>query len=99
MSNKRVQFKGPFNEGYVLPLEQRSFKLGISIGEKDFMKFGNSSIDGNDRTTKGFGILLGETPILIGRTFMYETVEPIYDSISFPMGAPASLIVDILYNG
>ena len=94
-SGNRLQYRGPYAARQTIDLPSGSYKLGISIGEKDFMKFGDSQISSG--STKGFGIILGDTPILIGRTFMYETVEAITGtSLTFPLGAPASLIVDIL---
>jgi len=60
-------------------------KLGISIDEKDLMTYGwrfEVTINKNIR-------------ILIGSTGRYEFDEKIaVDTISFPEGAPASVIID-----
>ena len=83
------QLKGPFSQNESFAFIGVKVKLGVSVGEKDFMQFGNPT--GNN----GFAIRLDNELIRIGRTFLYETDDATdFVQLSFPQGAPASLIVD-----
>lgn len=88
------QFKGPFPSGYVLNL-QGNCKVSVSIGQKDFMKYG-SQAGQNDK--KSFQFILNNELIYMGRSGMYETDSQLNTTvISFPEGAPSSVIVDVVY--
>ena len=84
------QYKGPFKSTDVITLE-KSYKVGISIREKDFMKLGSQK-----HSSLQFNIN-GEN-IHMGRTCMYEVDNPIpAGTITFPSGAPQSVLVEVVY--
>lgn len=90
------QYKGPFREGYELILEE-SCKIGISIGEDDFMSW-KTHKENNIWVGQDFVFLINDQEIHMGRTCMYEIDTSIEETkISFPDGAPLSLIVDVIY--
>lgn len=103
------QFKGPFPAATTLPIDSNShLKIGISVGEKDYMNFPPSSVAKTfpssvmNQTINGLPVVINTSSIpstiYIGRTFMYETDHVIINaSISFPIGAPESTLVDIVY--
>ena len=94
-----VQYQGPFTAEQIISIEYPCV-LGISVGEKDFMKAGSESADSS------IEVVINQkkenqtvsSSFFIGRTFMYQTQEQ-YDiiSVQFPKGAPASTLVDITY--
>lgn len=84
------QIQGPFSENDVISFSNNyNYKIGIIIGDPDFMTFGNS----ND---KGFTMKIdNDTLIRFGREGIYELDDEIsLSSLKFPQGAPASVIVD-----
>ena len=84
------QFKGPFDAGYTLPLQNGNCKIGISIGEKDFMRISQQN--------SGFKFVINGEQLYMGRTCMYQSDRQIDNvTISFPQGAPLSTIVDVVY--
>lgn len=84
------QYKGPFQSGYTISLE-KSCKVGISIGEKDFMKLGSQEYSSLQFNINGENIHMG-------RTYMYEVDNPIpAGTIIFPSGAPQSVLVEVVY--
>ncbi len=103
MANIR-QEQGPFPINYSISIKQQA-KIGISIGQKDFMY-----ISGNKSSFK-FIIDTGKTDetteehlIWMGRSCIYETddytqnnttVYPYIKQIIFPQGAPQSCLVNI----
>lgn len=84
------QYKGPFIEGYELNLKGNC-KIGISIGENDFIKLGSEN-------NTSFVFIINNQIIHMGKTCIYETDNQINDTIiQFPNGAPLSTIVDVVY--
>lgn len=85
------QIKGPLtiNDSIVFSTSNAAglppdLKLGISIDEKDLMTYGWK-----------FPVSINNTRILIGSTGRYEFDEKVtINTISFPQGAPASVIID-----
>lgn len=86
-----LQYKGPFSAGASFSLE-KSTKFGISINEKDYMK-----LDGQG---KKLAFIIDGQQIHLGETFMYETDNAIASGsiIQFPEGAPASTLINIVYD-
>lgn len=83
------QLRGPFALGESFSFPNVKVRLGVCIGEKDFMKAGNP----NDNN--GYAIQINDQLIRLGRTYIYESTEDTdVTTLSFPQGAPASLIVD-----
>lgn len=91
------QVKGPFNTGEEIKITgARACKIGISIGEDDFMSW-KSNIE-TGKQGEDFVFTINEKEIHMGRTYMYETDTQISNAIiTFPDGAPQSVIVDIAY--
>lgn len=84
------QFKGPFAVGQAVNLGKGNCKIGISIGEKDFMRISQQN--------SSFQFEINGQLFFMGRTCMYQTDQKIDDAtIVFPNGAPLSTIVDIVY--
>ena len=82
------QLQGPFSQGDSIRFGA-GVKLGFAIGEKDFMKAGDPN------TNNGFAFKIDDQLIRMGRTYLYETDDSTkVTSVSFPQGAPASLIID-----
>ena len=83
------QIQGPFTvDDYIDFNTNKYIKLGISINEKDLMTFEESNAG-------GYTIQIDDTLIRLGRDGMYELTEGAHlKRISFPQGAPASVIVD-----
>lgn len=85
------QVKGPFGENESVIFSTSSsggrppvLKLGISIDEKDLMTYGWA-----------FPVSIDNVAITIGSTGRYELENDItIDTIIFPLGAPASVIID-----
>lgn len=90
------QYKGPFDEDYELDLKENC-KIGISIGEDDFMSW-NPNKENGAQVGQDFVFLINDKEIHMGRTCMYEIDNQIEETnIKFPDGAPLSLIVDVVY--
>lgn len=90
------QYKGPFIEGYELIL-QGNCKIGISISEDDFMSWKAHKV-GNIWIGQDFIFTINNQIIHMGKTYIYETDNQINNTkITFPGGAPLSLIVDVVY--
>lgn len=90
---KVKQYQGPFQSGDIIRFKSDTgYKLGISIGEKDFMSF-----EGIDREkSESIPIVINGKEIQIGRTFMYEPGVLLTDLIlSFPKGCPQSTLIEI----
>ena len=87
------QFKGPFTSPSTVQIPSSSnCKIGISIGEDDFMLLGSSSSDSSLK------ININGQQIWMGKTYIYEIGQQIDNTVlSFPEGAPNSTIVDVVY--
>lgn len=84
------QFRGPFSVGHTINTSGKCH-IGISIGEKDYMKLGSEDADSS------FRFLINGQEIWMGRTYIYEMTEDISNvHISFIDGAPSSIIVDMI---
>ena len=87
------QIQGPFSENDVFTFRGLNdgivyVKLGIIINDKDLMTFGDSE-------DKGFTVRINGDLIRFGWEGIYELDEVMkIDSLSFPQGAPASVIID-----
>ena len=87
------QIQGPFSEDDEFIFQSLNggtayVKLGIIINDKDLMTFGNSE-------DKGFTVNINGELIRFGREGIYELDDVMkIDSLSFPQGAPASVIID-----
>lgn len=92
------QYPGPFDPGYTISLTG-SCVIGISLNEDDYMSTrGNTEQARNSKVD--FNFLINSVPqtFQIGRTFIYQTEQAAkVTSISFPDGAPASLLIDVIY--
>lgn len=99
-----IQHQGPFTASSTFGiLNGQHCKIGISIGQDDFMFWPTSTALG------GYGhpfyFEINGQKIEMGRTFMYQTdasvdmthIPSSTISLKFPDGAPASTIVDIVY--
>ena len=91
------QYQGPFLTGSSLTL-LGDCRIGISIGEDDYMKLGSTS--GN----KSFRFTINGNQIWMGRTYIYQTERQLVSNtiarntvITFPDGAPASVLVEAVY--
>lgn len=93
------QFKGPFEENQSISLTGNACKIGISIAEDDFMSWGATYNQGEWRG-KDFIINIKGEQIHMGRTYIYQSQQAIDQPIliSFPDGAPTSLIIDVVYS-
>lgn len=85
------QIQGPFyiNQDVASEISNsgQDVLLGITIGEKDYMQ-------------APFYFVLNGRTIYMGSTCMYELSNPIaLTSLVFPLGAPASLIIDYVGLG
>lgn len=91
------QVKGPFeSQDEIRVTGARACKIGISIGEDDFMSW-KSNIE-TGKQGEDFIFTINGEEIHMGRTYMYETDHPVSNAIiTFPDGAPQSVIVDIAY--
>lgn len=86
---KRGQKRGPFRAGVNILPSGSLILFGVSIDEKDWMKYGGPNDD--------FGFLLNGDLIEMGRSRMYEIDEPIkINSFSFKEDAPDGVIVDYI---
>lgn len=91
------QVKGPFETGEEIRITgARTCKIGISIGEDDFMSW-KSDIE-TGKQGEDFVFTINGEEIHMGRTYMYEVDYPVSNAIiTFPSGAPQSVIVDVAY--
>lgn len=92
-----IQYQGPFEENYSISIspssENKVYKIGVSVSEKDFMKYGKKGQKNNS-----IKFMINNQQIQLGRTQMYESKELfIRSNISFPDGAPSSTLVEIVY--
>ena len=79
------QIQGPFTASDVINFDNKFVKLGIIIGEKDLMTYEDT----------GFFVEIDGVRIKFGRDGIYELDDTLrLGSISFPSGAPASLLID-----
>ena len=85
------QVKGPFNNG------ENIFSTRVLLPEGCKIKFG-ISIDPYDLLIRPeWGFRVNERYIKMGKTGMYEIDEPmIVSSLTFPEGAPASILVEFV---
>ena len=93
------QYKGPFTVGYELNL-QGNCKIGISIGEDDFMSWKSYYNEETKKWIQGqdFVFIINNQTIHMGKTYIYETDSQINNTIiHFPDGAPLSTIVNVVY--
>lgn len=90
------QYRGPFEPNQEIDL-QGNCKIGISISEDDLMSW-KAHKEENTWVGQDFVFIINEQIIHMGRTCMYETDNQINNvKISFPDGAPLSLIIDAVY--
>lgn len=92
------QYQGPFNSGYTITLTG-SCVIGISLNEDDYMSTrGSTEQAQNSKVDFKFLIDSVQRTFQIGKTFIYQTEEAAkVTSITFPEGAPASLLIDVIY--
>ena len=92
------QYQGPLNPGSTISLTGNCV-IGISLNEDDYMSTrGSTEQERNNKVD--FNFLINSVPqtFQIGRTFIYQTEQAAkVTSISFPQGAPASLLIDVIY--
>lgn len=92
-----LQYQGPFDPGDSISFQEGQHnvlcKIGISIGEKDYMSF-----TGIDRENfESIPVIINQEWIQIGRTYMYEPGFPLSSlTISFPKGCPISTLVEVV---
>jgi len=103
------QLTGPFssNDNIITLIGRKEglstpifFKLGISLGEKDYMVYTRESVV-NDciNVIKRFTFTVdlgdGDEEFWLGKTYIYESDEGLYiASLKFPEGAPASTLIE-----
>lgn len=107
------QLVGPFNSNVnIIPLISNKegisnlifFKLGISLGEKDYMVYTREEVENDHVNIKkrfNFKITFGDelagsgTEFWLGKTQIYESDEGLYiKELIFPEGAPASTLIE-----
>ena len=107
------QLVGPFNSDVnIIPLISNKegisnpifFKLGISLGEKDYMVYTREEVENdyvNIKKRFNFKITFGDelagsgTEFWLGKTQIYESDEGLYiKELIFPEGAPASTLIE-----
>ena len=94
---KIKQYQGPFNPNDIIVFDSDiGYKIGISIGEDDYMSFPNI----NREQFESIPIVINGEQIQIGKTYMYEPGflmqrEGNSFSLSFPKGCPASTLIEI----
>ncbi len=97
---KVTQYQGPFEANKPIVIEGNKCKIGISVGEKDFMNPPEGNISKNIR----FSIQIGEEEyivpeIWIGRTYIYQVEQPLENvSITFLDNAPSSTLIEVIYE-
>ena len=97
------QYIGPFSANDSLELiSSTKCKIGVSISEKDFMKRGNPNLDNQVilkiENKKNNNITIVQNEIQIGKTFIYQPGDALEKvTLSFPKGAPDSIIIDVVY--
>ena len=91
MANKIEQYRYPFQD---LPYSFENCKIGVSIGEDQFMKLGSTA-------DTGFRFSVNGQEIQLGRTRMYETDEYL-QQLNFDMITPSSqaktVLIQVIYN-
>ncbi len=106
---KVLQLHGPFQEnqtftfsiiskdsqGRILPVKGL-YKIGISIGEKDYMSFEGLSLE-DRQNFQSIPILINNEQIQIGRTYIYEPGFPLSSlTLTFEKGCPSSTLIEIV---
>ena len=93
------QYNGPYSANTTIPLPAGTL-FGISISQDDFMKEVHSSspVEHPQLKDTNFTFKLNNELIQIGKTFIYQSGEPLGESkiLSFPNGAPASVKINIV---
>lgn len=98
------QHQGPFQVGKTININNGQVGycvIGFSVNEDDFMENGQKEDKDHSvyvqLTLNDNGNIKTEE-IWIGRTYIYQTQEQInIQSVTFPQGAPASFLMDIIY--
>ena len=94
---KIKQYQGPFQLGEGINFTSDiGYKVGISIGEDDYMSFPNI----NREQFESIPIIINGEQIQIGKTYIYEPGFLIQKernsfSLSFPKGCPPSTLIEI----
>ena len=79
------QIQGPFSSNDIINFDNKFVKLGVIIKDKDLMTYEET----------GFYMLINDILIQFGREGIYELDDTLsINSISFPQGAPPSLLID-----
>lgn len=94
------QIQGPLeaNTTIIAAAANTSYKLGISLGEDDYMSWKSDQWSEQNPNAKDFRFVLNNQIIHLGRTQMYETQQSINNtSLVFPDGAPASLKIQVVH--
>lgn len=92
------QYRPPFPKDGINT--QGSLKIGISIGQKDYMSWRRDiSPENRDQeynpTDQDFYFIINGQEIHMGRTCMYETQQAINNAvIQFPSNPPKSVLVE-----
>lgn len=93
------QYNGPYTNEETIDLPAGTL-FGISISQDDFMKEAHSSspVEHPQLKDTNFTFKLDNELIQIGRTFIYQSGEPLGKSkvLSFPNGAPSSVKINII---
>lgn len=94
---KRIeQYIGPFSTNQSISFSSNvKYKIGFSISEKDFMKRGifDQKEENNQVVLK-----INNNEIQMGKTFIYQPGDTLENlTLSFPKGAPDSMIIDVIY--
>ena len=107
---KVMQYQGPFKANEPIAIKGDKCKIGISVGEKDFMNPSGKEIpiEPEDNTSENihFSIQIGEgeekyivPEICIGRTYIYQVEQPLEKvSITFLDDAPNSTLIEVIYE-
>lgn len=90
---KVKQYQGPFKPNEEITfISDMAYKLGISIGEKDFMSFQGI----NRINLESIPIQINGEEIQIGKTYIYEPGFPLTNlKLKFPKGCPDSTLIEI----
>lgn len=104
-----IQLQGPFqpNEQIIFTIKEKIddntykdvkslYKIGISIGEKDYMSF--EGLTQEDRQNfESIPININGEQIQIGRTYIYEPGFPLSElRLKFKKGCPSSTLIEIV---
>ena len=86
------QIQGPLTSADTINFNKSFVKLGISLGENDLMTYQESE-------NKSLMFQIDNELIRLGQDGIYETDDVVQiNQLTFPQGAPASLLIEYVIN-